>query len=942
MPEDTPPVSASSPGKLARSASAPPRDELAQSVVWHSMSVSDVRQRLEADTTRGLSEVEAAKRLKADGPNVLATTRGRSVFSIFIHQFKSLMVLLLLAATAVSFVLGEHVEAGAILIVIVLNAGIGFFIEWKAERTLSALHTQSVQTAHVLRDGAERQIDGAELVAGDLVSVAAGVRVPADGRVVESVRLQIEEAALTGESQAVVKVSDAVDDQNASLGDRIDMVYMGTAVTDGHGLYLITATGNRTEMGKIGKLIAEAVTRATPLERKLSRLSTWLIGIVFLLTFIIVLAGWWRGGEFLQMLEVGISLAIAAVPEGLAAVTTMTLALGMQRMAKQGAIMRRLAAVETLGSTTVICTDKTGTLTKNEMTVRAFILGQRRITVTGSGYALEGEFQIDGKTIDARSDEALALALRIGALCNDAKLEHAKGKEGVLGDPTEGALIVAAEKAGFKQEAWRSEYERVRELPFDSEKKRMVTVHRLADGHHVAYVKGSPGNLIEACRLTPEERKQFLELNLELASKAMRVLALAYRELPANYDEAMLDQDLTYVGLVGMEDPLREEAQAAIATCLQAGIRTIMITGDQPATASEIARQLGIDQDAGGQARKAVHGRDLTGLDAAGWQHIAANAGVFARVSPEQKLQIVEALQRAGEIVAMTGDGVNDAPALKQADIGIAMGQKGTEVAKETSSMIITDDNFTTIVGAVEQGRVIYANIVKFIYYLFSCNTAEILTVFVAIMIGWPVPLVALQILWLNMVTDVFPALALAVEPSAPDMMKEAPRDPRAPVVSLSMAGLIVWQGAVLAVFTLIAFAIGMRWHGAQGAGLRVAMTMSFTTLALVQVFHAFNARSQTRSAFGSGLFANGWLWGAVLGCILLQLAAIYIPLLQRVLHTTPLATADWAVIVACSLAPVAISELVKLVRRAVLPSDKRTSGAPANASPKVTPVSST
>ena len=551
--------------------------------------------------------------------------------------------------------------------------------------------------------------------------------------------------------------------------------------------------------------------------------------VVLALCAVIVVVGFLRGHPFLPMLEIGISLAIAAVPEGLPAVATMTLAMGMQRMARMRALVRRLPAVETLGSTTVICTDKTGTLTRNEMTVCAYVLEGERIEVTGTGYATEGEFQRDGRPVDAKADDHLTLALRIGALCNDAAIELRDGQNAVLGDPTEGALIVAAAKAGLDRPALDRDYPRVGEVPFDSDVKRMITVHRTPEGRTVAYLKGGVAAVLDACRvptrpggprpLGDEDRRRVIETNEELAAGALRVLALACRDLPDGYGEEDLARDYDLVGLVGMIDPLREEAKAAIATCRGAGIRVSMITGDQPATAAEIARQLGLDRDARGNPLKTVHARELEGLDEEGWARVAAESAVFARVSPEHKLRIVEGLRRRGHVVAMTGDGVNDAPALKAADIGIAMGIKGTEVAKETADMILTDDNFATIVGAVEQGRIVYANILKFVHYLFSCNLAEILVVFAAIMLGWPMPLGALQILWLNLITDVFPAMALALEPSAPDMMKRPPRDPAEKLLNPRFVGLIAWQGLLLAAATLVAFRVGLDRHGSEGRG---------------------------------------------------------------------------------------------------------------------------
>ena len=892
---------------------------------WHTLPAEEVAKRLHTDPSRGLSDAEASRRLERHGLNTLGETRGRGSLAILGDQFKSLIVVLLLAATAVALALGEHLEAVAILAVILLNALIGFVTEWKADQALTALRKQTSAVAQVLRDGEEHQVSASGLVPGDVVSLAAGTRVPADGRVIESVRLYVDEAPLTGESRPVAKATQALPDGSAPVADRRNMAFMGTTITGGRGRMIVTATGARTEVGKIGTFIEEAGDQDTPLERKLAQLGRVLVGVVLGLALVIVLAGWLRGHRLLYMLEVGISLAIAAVPEGLLAVATMTLALGMQRMSRMRVLVRRLPAVETLGSTTVICTDKTGTLTRNEMTVRELQLGERRVEITGSGYAASGEFLVRGQRVDAGRDDHLAFALRIGALCNDARIDRAGGRATVLGDPTEAALVVAAAKAGLEQTALNRDWPRIGEIPFTSEAKRMVTVHSTGEGKAVAYVKGAPAVVLEASRrcyttagerpLTSEGRERVLAVNEEFASRALRVLALAYRVLPDAHDESDLIRDLVFVGLVGMIDPLRDEAASAIATCRRAGIRTMMITGDQPATASEIGRQLGLDHGAGGRPPETVHGRDLTALDGAGWRSVAASASVFARVSPEHKLRIVEALQSQGDVVAMTGDGVNDAPALRKADIGVAMGIKGTEVAKEAADMIITDDNFATIVVAVEQGRIVYANIVRFIHYLFSCNVSEIVVVFAAIMLGWPLPLAPLQILWLNLVTDVFPAMALALEPSAPDAMEHPPRDPRQPLVNRRFAVVIGWQGLLLAGVTLTAFFVGMRWYGTEGEGLRRATTMGFMTLALAQVFHAFNARSRRRSAFFR-LFANGWLWAAVLACLVLQLAAIYWPLLQTLLRTAPLASAELLVVATAALAPIGVVEIVKLVRR--------------------------
>lgn len=894
---------------------------------WHVLAIEAVAEILHTDVVLGLTQTEATRRLTQNGPNSLAQARERSAISILVAQFRSLIMVLLVAATVIAFSMGDHIEAISILVVIVLNAAIGFFTEWKAAHALSALQKQSVRLAHVVRDGIEREIPAAELVSGDLVILTAGARVPADGRIVESVRLQMEEAALTGESHAVTKSCDALDDKQAALGDRFNMAFLGTTISGGRGRMLVTETGDKSEVGKIGNLIDGAITRATPLEQKLARLGQLLIVIVLVLCAIIVLAGWIRGvHDFWNMLKIGLSLAIAAVPEGLLAVTTMTLALGMQRMARMRALVRRLPAVETLGSVTLICTDKTGTLTKNEMTACVFMLDRHRIDVTGTGYSSKGTFETSNQQVDSLSNDHLALALRIGMLCNDAKVERTDEHETILGDPTEAALIVAAEKAGMNQKDVALEFPRLNEIPFDSASKRMVTVHGTSHGRTLAFVKGAPATLIASSNskwsetgvtaLASDDRQRWKIDNDELAGAALRVLGLAYRELSEDYTDADFDRELIFVGLVGMSDPLREEAKTAIATCREAGIRTVMITGDQPSTAAEIARQLGIDRAPDGSPLRTVHGRELNDLDAEGWKRAVADAAVFARVSPEHKLQIVDAFQRQGQIVAMTGDGVNDAPAMKKADIGIAMGIQGTEVAKENADMVITDDNFASIVGAVEQGRIIYGNILRFLHYLLSCNFSEILTVFIALMIGWPLPLVALQILWLNLVTDIFPAFALALEPSSPNVMSRSPRDPKEPLLTLRFISLIVWQGLLIAGVTLFSFGIGLHWHGSEDEGLRRATTMAFMTLALSQVFHSFDARSQNRSIFSSRLFTNQWLWGAVAICLFLQVTAVSLPLLKKVLHTVSPTLSEWGVIAGCSLLPVVVVEFVKVVSR--------------------------
>lgn len=892
----------------------------------HTLHPSEVARRLGTDLERGLSEAEWRRRLERVGENALEAVGGRSWLGILLAQFKSLVIVLLLAASGVAFWLGETIEALAILVVVLINTGIGFVTEAKAARALTALRAQAVAHAHVIRGGREMHVPTSELVPGDVVFLEAGERAPADGRLVESARLLLDESALTGESVSVEKDAAVVEDLDAPLAERRNMAFLGAVVTEGRGRMIVTATGMATEVGRIGRMLEEADTRDTPLERRLAALGRALVLVVIAVATVIVVAGWLRGvADLGHMLELGIVLAIAAVPEGLPAVATMTLALGMQRMARRRALIRKLPAVETLGSTTIICTDKTGTLTRGEMTVVALALGERDVEVTGTGYAPRGSFLEDGRELGLEGDAQLATALRIAALCNDAHVDRADGGETVIGDPTEAALVVLAEKAGLAPAELERARPRVRELPFDATAKRMVTVHREDGGELVAYVKGAPARVIEAAShrlgrrgeepLTEEDRAAWLTKNRALARRALRVLALAYRRVAEDDPDSVLDRELVLVGLVGMIDPLRPEARAAVQRCREAGIRTAMITGDQVETAAEIAAQLGIDRDVRGRPLRTVHARELRELDPEGWSEIVAEAGAFARTSPAQKLEIVRAFQKLGHVVAMTGDGVNDAPALKQADVGVAMGIKGTEVAKQAADMVILDDRFATIARAVEEGRVIYANILRFARYLFSCNVSTILTVFVAVIAGLPPPLYALQILWINLVVDVVSATSLALEPSAPGIMRQLPRDPGERILDRRTVATILGHGALLASVTLAVFVWALR-EPASDAALAHATTMAFMTLALAQVLHALSARSRDRSIFGRGSFANPWVWGAATACTLLQVAAVEVPLLNRVLHTVPLSVASWGVVLAAALTPVLLVELWKLAWR--------------------------
>jgi len=895
-------------------------------VPWYSRSVEDAERAQETNCTRGLAQSVAKERLSSFGRNELAEFKKRSLLAIVWAQFQNLIVFLLIGAAGLALAFGDVTEAIAIVVVVLTNTTVGFFMEWRADVALTALRRQAAVTARVLRDGNELQIEAGGLVPGDVCVLNAGDRIPADGRLIESKELQIDEASLTGESSTVSKRSEPPVHGDSALGDRVTMVYMGTIITEGRGRCIVTATGINSEMGKIGGLIGGIVKQDTPLERELHRLGNKLVIIVAILCAVVVGAGVLRGIEVISMFEVGISLAIAAVPEGLPAVATMTLALGMQRMARMNALLRRLPAVETLGATTVICSDKTGTLTKNEMTVSVIQLQDRRVDISGVGYVPEGNFSVGTRSIDALNDKLLMKALLIGALCCDAQLEGHGPQTTVLGDPTEGALLVLAAKAGLHSSTLTTEYPRVGEIPFKSETKRMATVHRLHTGAGLVAVKGALSAVLPASEtemtssqpipISDQMRERITANNRELAAQGLRVLALAFKQLPRWDDAISIDEGLTFVGLVGMQDPLREEAALAVERCREAGIRVIMITGDQQAAAQAIGLRLGLLHDQTGKTLRTIHGRDLSAAADKDWKDLVSQAGVFARVSPEHKMQIVQGLQANGEVVAMTGDGINDAPALKQADIGIAMGIKGTEVTKEAADMVIADDNFATIVSAVEQGRIIYGNILRFVRYLFSCNLSEILIVFTALMIGWPLPLNAIQILWLNVVTDVFPALALVFEPASPDMMKRPPRPPRKPILSRQLMGLIGAEAALICSATLFAFWFGLTKDGGfQEERLVYANSLAFMTLAWAQILHAYTARSQSRSAF-AGFLANRWIGAAAILSLALQLLAFYIPFFQRTLGTLALDWDGWLIACVCGALPLLSVEVVKALRR--------------------------
>ncbi|HEV7240722.1 MAG TPA: HAD-IC family P-type ATPase [Thermoanaerobaculia bacterium] len=832
----------------------------------HALHSEHVMRELEVNRVAGLSDADVLARRAQFGPNVLPHVKRRSLARVFLDQFLNIIVLLLAAAAAISWATGDRLEAVAILIVLLLNALIGFAMEWQAGRALDALRKQTRITARVRRNGVDVPIPAEELVIGDIVLVGAGDRVPADLRILEAAAVRVEESPLTGESKSVFKSTDVVA-IDAAIADRSSMLFLGTVVTAGRAVATAVTTGERTELGKIGKLVSMVGDESTPLQKKLNELGRRLAWLVLVIGAVVTLAGWLRGDDLWMMLEIGISLAVAAVPEALPATTTFILAFGVLRMARRNAIVRRLAAVETLGSTTVICSDKTGTLTMNRMTVTE---------------------------IDARPADLPALLDAI-VLCNDATLTS--------GDPTEIALVAAAADRAIDVEQVRARFPRVAEHPFDAQTKRMITIHRAPDQFYWA-LKGAPAVVLAACDIDASLRAQITERNTEIAARGLRVLAIAEKRTPLA--DGDLDHGFRFLGLIGMLDPPRPGVVEAIATARGAGIRLIMLTGDQADTARSIARELHLTE---GEPR-VTHARELRGADAL---RIVAVTDVFARVSPEDKYRIVEALQNDGEIVAVTGDGVNDAPALKKSDVGVAMGERGTDVAKEAADIVLADDNFSTIVAAIEGGRAIYANIVKFVHAMFAHNLSEVLTVFVAILLGWPLPLLPLQILWINIVTDVFPAFALALEPPSRHVMERPPRPPGETLLSTRFLVLIVWQGAMLAAIALAAYAYALRLYGPGDH----ARTIVLLALIAVQLGQMFNSRSRTRSSF-EGIFRNPHLWFATATVIGIQIAALQIEALRRLLHLVQPTRSDWMLIALCVALPVAIVETQKAMAQAL------------------------
>ncbi|CAM3352255.1 calcium-transporting P-type ATPase, PMR1-type [Marinicrinis lubricantis] len=883
---------------------------------WFQMTPQQALQSMDVQPQQGLSSKEVKRRQEQHGLNVLTEADGVSPITLFLNQFKDFMVLVLLGATLISGLLGEYLDAITIIAIIFINAILGFVQEFRAEKSLRALKELSAPMAKVMRDGQVMGVPAAELVPGDIVLLESGDRVPADIRILEESGCYIEESALTGESVPVHKQSEAIEQEDIGLGDQSNMAFMGTLVTRGSFKGIVMATGMKTEMGKIADLIQNTDEMETPLQHRLEQLGKILIVIAIALTIMVVVAGILHGQPTYGMFLAGVSLAVAAIPEGLPAIVTIALALGVQRMIKRKAIVRKLPSVETLGCASVICSDKTGTLTQNKMTVTHLWLGNQLYEVSGEGYKPYGDILSNGKAVDIRGDQALRRLLQISVLCNNAELtevypEQRKKQKQQLesewkinGDPTEGALIVLAAKAGMTKQSIEGLYQREAEFPFDSERKRMSVVVQ-HQGGRLAFVKGAPDVVVEQCSyilwegkvipFTQTLKQKVLAANEAMARSALRVLGLSYREVKPSEvcgSEAEVESQLVFVGLTGMIDPPRKEVKQAIAKCKRAGIRTVMITGDHKTTAEAIAHQLGMLPQKG----MVIDGRQLSAMSDEELEKRVEDIYVYARVSPEHKLRIVKALQNKGHVVAMTGDGVNDAPAIKASDIGIAMGFTGTDVSKEASSLILSDDNFATIVSAIEEGRGIYENIRKFIRYLLASNVGEILVMFFAMMAGLPLPLVPIQILWVNLVTDGLPAMALGVDPSESDLMEQKPRPAKENIFARRLGWKIISRGILIGICTLAAFWLTLRENPGDAGQLMKAQTVAFATLVMAQLIHVFDCRS-SRSIFQRNLFENKFLVAAVVSSALLMLPVLYMDALQPIFKTVDLMLRDWALV---------------------------------------------
>ncbi len=951
-----------------------------QEKAWHALKADEVLQNLKVKE-QGLTTEEAASRQAAYGLNQLQEAPRPGLLSVVWDQINSFVVWLLIIASVISALLGDTIEATVIMAIVMLNAALGIIQERRAEEALAALKKLAAPEAHVLRDGHRVSVPSRELVPGDMVFLEAGNYIPADVRLLEAVNLRVEEASLTGESLPVQKSAASILDKDVPLGDRKNTAFMGTLVSYGRGRGVVVSTGMRTQLGLIAEMLQNVEEEETPLQRRLDQLgktlsigSLALVAIVFIVALInyTEISGLFSGPlayfseyakEITKVFIIAVSLAIAAVPEGLPAVVTISLALGMREMVRRHALIRKLASVETLGSATVICSDKTGTLTQNEMTVTRLWVDGQFTEVTGTGYVPKGDFKVGDKKVAIGDYPGILTLLWLGALNNDAQLETTGTSEEqqtfrVVGDPTEGSLLVAAAKAGTPYHEIHEAYPRENEIPFDSERKRMITVHDITDPKPEDYspfhdkkhknwdviaVKGAPDLVLDLCTryqttndevetLDDKAKKRILDANDAMTADALRVLGLAYRVEKNVPDRELtpeeVEKDLVFVGLVGMIDPPRMEVAPALEKARHAGIRTVMITGDYPNTARAIAESIGLMK----RRKGVLTGAELDKLDDAQLREAIRDTAVFARVSPEHKMRIVDALQANHEIVAMTGDGVNDAPAIKRSDIGVAMGITGTDVAKQTADMVLTDDNYASIVSAVEQGRIIYSNIRKFVFFLLSSNVAEIMIIFLATLAGLPAPLTAIQLLWLNLITDGAPALALAMEKGDPDIMDQKPRAKNEPIINRSMQWGLVIQTIAQTGAVLTAFVLGLVWHletGAivpsgmnalsyvlqhdwRGVDVQTAETMAFVTLSLCELFRAYTVRSEKASIFRLGVFSNKWMQYAVGASIFLLFIVTAFPFLQSIFNTHFPSLREWGVIIGLALIPAVSEEITK------------------------------
>ncbi len=869
-------------------------------MIWYSKTAAESIRELGSDPKEGITETEAQKRLEQYGPNQLEEKQKKSLFKQFLDQMKDPMILVLLAAAVLSLVASggkDYIDAIIIVLIVLLNAVISIFQENNAEKSLEALRKMSAPLAKVVRGGKMQPLDTSLLVPGDLIALEAGDLVPADARLLEAVNLRVDESAITGESIPSEKDAQPTFAEDTPLGDRQNMVISSTVITNGRAVALVTETGMNTQVGKIAGLLIQEENAETPLQKKMAEISRSLSFICLAVVVVMFGLGLLQNRGLVEMFMMAVSLAVAAIPEGLPAIVTIVLAMGVKKMARQKAIVKKLSAVETLGCASVICSDKTGTLTQNRMTV------------------------VKVWTADPANRP---LALTIGALCNDTLLTtDEQGSPVLQGDPTETALVAIAYKEGLDKNKLQQEMPRVAELPFDSQRKLMSTIHPRAEGGFRVLVKGAPDLLLERSATilngqagagAGQLSAQAVQANQQMADQALRVLGVAYRDMeqiPQPLTPETLEQGLTFVGLMGMIDPPREEVKTAVAQCYAAGIRPVMITGDHQATAVAIARELGIFRD----GNLATTGQELQAMSQQQLEDQVTRYAVYARVSPEDKMRIIRAWQKNGQVVAMTGDGVNDAPALKAADIGCAMGITGTDVAKGAADMVLTDDNFTTIVGAVEQGRGIYANIKKSIHYLLSCNIGEIVTIFTATLFNFhQMPLVPVQILWLNLVTDSLPALALGLEDVEEGAMQQRPRDARESLFAHGFAWRLVWQGAMIGLLTLLAYYLGEYVLGSPQTADAVANTMAFATLTFCQLFHAFDVRSERLSIFSLGITSNKAMNKAFTAGLLMQLTVLLVPPVQKIFSVVSMDAVQWGIVLGLSLVPVAVCELVKLI----------------------------